>query len=127
MSMAGQAVMQVTATCGHDRGMAADIGLGHFRLGAQAPELHGVERPGGRRGVDGFGAHCRLFGGLRGEVAVDLEVWGAFFTTAIAWHRGAAFEMVQLLWPDRNGFLPTEPGFDRRLTLAQPVIGTIVG
>jgi hypothetical protein len=32
---------------------------------------------------------------------------------------------VQLLWPDRNGFLPTEAGFDRRMVLAQPVIGTL--
>ena len=31
--------------------------------------------------------------------------------------------MVQLLWPDRNGFLPTETGFDRSRALAQPVIG----
>ena len=47
------------------------------------------------------------------------------FATAVAWYRGAPFEVVQLLWPDRNGFLPTEPGFDRRLVLAQPVIGTL--
>ena len=43
----------------------------------------------------------------------------------VAWHRGAPFEIVQLLWPDRNGFLPSEPGFDRRLVLAQPVIGAL--
>jgi hypothetical protein len=34
-------------------------------------------------------------------------------------------ELVQLLWPDRNGFLPTESGFDRRVAPAQPVLGTI--
>jgi hypothetical protein len=33
--------------------------------------------------------------------------------------------MVQLLWPDRNGFLPTEAGFDRRMVTAQPVIATL--
>ena len=38
---------------------------------------------------------------------------------------GQPFDVVQLLWPDRNGFLPTEPGFDRRLVLAQPVVGTV--
>ena len=33
-----------------------------------------------------------------------------------SWHRGAdRSPLVQLLWPDRNGFLPTEPGFDRRV------------
>ena len=56
---------------------------------------------------------------------VDLDQFGALFTTGVAWHRGATFEVVQLLWPDRNGFLPTEPGFDRRVVMAQPVIGTI--
>jgi len=30
---------------------------------------------------------------------------------------------VQLLWPDRNGFLPGEAGFDQRLRFAQPVLG----
>jgi hypothetical protein len=29
---------------------------------------------------------------------------------------------VQLLWPDRNGFLPYEAGFDARVSYAQPVI-----
>jgi hypothetical protein len=47
----------------------------------------------------------------------------ALMGTAVAWRRGASFDAVQLLWPDRNGFLPTEPGFDRRLAAAQPVIG----
>jgi hypothetical protein len=46
-------------------------------------------------------------------------------TTAVAWRRGAPFEAVQLLWPDRNGFLPTEPGFDHRMVLAQPVVAVI--
>ena len=55
---------------------------------------------------------------------IDLAEWGALFVTGVAWHHGS-FEIVQLLWPDRNGFLPTEPGFDRRLVLAQPVVGTL--
>ena len=38
---------------------------------------------------------------------------------------GATTPMVQLLWPDRNGFLPTEVGFDRTKVLAQPVIGDL--
>jgi hypothetical protein len=42
--------------------------------------------------------------------------------TAVAWRRGAPFAAVQLLWPDRNGFLPTEAGFDQRMVLAQPVV-----
>lgn len=54
---------------------------------------------------------------------VDLEEWGAFAATATAWYRGADYQVVQLLWPDRNGFLPTEAGFDQRVRAAQPVIG----
>ena len=53
------------------------------------------------------------------------DVVRALLTTAVAWRRGAAFESVQLLWPDRNGFLPTEAGFDRRMVLAQPVVAAI--
>ncbi len=53
------------------------------------------------------------------------DVVRALLTTAVAWRRGAPFEAVQLLWPDRNGFLPTEPGFDRRVVLAQPVVASI--
>jgi hypothetical protein len=43
----------------------------------------------------------------------------------VAWRKGAPFRAVQLLWPDRNGFLPTEIGFDRRMVLAQPVVGSV--
>jgi hypothetical protein len=56
---------------------------------------------------------------------VDLDRWGPWFATAAAWYRGEAFEMVQLLYPDRNGFMPYEAGFEQRMTLAQPVIGTV--
>ena len=54
---------------------------------------------------------------------VDLDEWGALFTTAAAWYRGEPFEVVQLVYPDRNGFLPYEAGFDQRMRFAQPVIG----
>ena len=75
------------------------------------------------------------------EIPVDVELVGLFdnelrcrfaaiagddarqmLPTAVAWRRGAAFDAVQLLWPDRNGFLPTEPGFDQRMVAAQPVV-----
>jgi hypothetical protein len=56
---------------------------------------------------------------------IDLDQWGELFATALAWYRGAPFEMVQLMYPDRNGFMPYEPGFDQRLRFAQPVIATI--
>ena len=43
----------------------------------------------------------------------------------IAWYRGEPFELVQLLYPDRNGFMPYEVGYDQRMRLAQPVLGTL--
>ncbi len=56
---------------------------------------------------------------------VGADVAAPLMATAVAWRRGQAADAVQLLWPDRNGFLPTEAGFDRRLVLAQPVVGSI--
>jgi hypothetical protein len=43
--------------------------------------------------------------------------------TAMAWYRGEPVQMVQLIYPDRNGFLPYENGFDHKLRYAQPVVG----
>ena len=56
--------------------------------------------------------------------AVDTDAWGALFAQAADWYGDATLTMVQLLYPDRNGFLPYEPGYDRRLRFAQPVIAT---
>jgi len=58
---------------------------------------------------------------------IDLAEWAELFATATAWYRAEPFDVVQLIYPDRNGFLPYEPGFDRRLRYAQPVIGTFAG
>ncbi len=57
---------------------------------------------------------------------IDVDEFGAFFTTAVAWYEGAPFSMVQLFYPDRNGFLPYEAGYEQRLRLAQPVVGRAV-
>ncbi|MCU1368133.1 MAG: hypothetical protein JWL72_874 [Ilumatobacteraceae bacterium] len=56
---------------------------------------------------------------------IDMDEWGGFFRTANAWYRGRPFDMVQLLWPDRNGFLPTETGYAQNMRMAQPVISRI--
>jgi hypothetical protein len=56
---------------------------------------------------------------------IDLEQWGALFNTAVAWYRDEPFELVQLIYPDRNGWLPYESGFDHRLRYAQPLVGTV--
>jgi Domain of unknown function (DUF4262) len=57
--------------------------------------------------------------------AVNLVEWAPLFATAQAWYRGDEFDVVQLVYPDRNGFLPYEAGFDQRLRFAQPVIGSV--
>jgi hypothetical protein len=56
---------------------------------------------------------------------VDVADWAPLFTTAAAWYRGEPFDVVQLVYPDPNGFLPYEAGFDQRRVLSQPVIGAV--
>jgi hypothetical protein len=58
---------------------------------------------------------------------IDVAELEPFFATATAWYRAAPYEMVQLLYPDRNGFMPYEVGFEQRLRLAQPVLGQLPG
>ncbi len=55
---------------------------------------------------------------------VDVGRHPELFTTAQEWYRGEQPPMVQLLYPDRNGFLPYEAGYEQRMRLAQPVIGS---
>lgn len=49
------------------------------------------------------------------------------FPTATAWYRGENFEIAQLIYPDPNGFMPYEAGFDRRMIHAQPIVGRLDG
>ena len=56
-------------------------------------------------------------------VPVDVAAHAPLFASAFGWHKGSTFAVVQMLWPDRNGFLPDEAGFDQRLRFAQPVLG----
>ncbi len=56
---------------------------------------------------------------------VDPSVIDGWFPTLAAWHRGADVPVVQLMYPDRNGFLPYEAGFEHRLRFAQPLVGTV--
>lgn len=55
---------------------------------------------------------------------VDLDAAGALFDTARSWYRGEPYALVQLVYPDRNGFMPYEPGFDQRMRFAQPLVGS---
>ena len=56
---------------------------------------------------------------------VDLRTHAHLFTTGVKWSRGQVGDMLQLVWPDRNGWLPYESGFDASMRLAQPTIGTL--
>jgi len=55
---------------------------------------------------------------------VDLDVAGDLFATARSWYRGEPYALVQLVYPDRNGFMPYEPDFDQRMRFAQPLVGS---
>ena len=55
---------------------------------------------------------------------VDLDTAGDLFGTARSWYRGEPYPLVQLVYPDRNGFMPYEPGFDQRKRFAQPLVGS---
>lgn len=55
-------------------------------------------------------------------VSVDSVTRSDMFATAFAWHKPERPRIVQLLWPDRNGFLPDEPGFDQRLQYTQALL-----
>jgi hypothetical protein len=56
---------------------------------------------------------------------IAMDDWGPYFSTATSWYRGEKFEIVQLLYPDRNGFMPYEHGYEHRMRFAQPVVGTL--
>lgn len=57
--------------------------------------------------------------------SIQPDLWSEWFATAMSWYQGAPSGFVQLVYPDRNGFLPYEAGYEQRLRLAQPVIGSI--
>lgn len=83
-----------------------------------------------RRGGTEIPLGVELVGLLENELRcifapIDLATWGPLFETATSWYRGADFEMVQMIFPDRNGWMPYESGYDERLQLAHPVIGTL--
>ena len=54
---------------------------------------------------------------------VDVKDHAHLFTTGVKWNRGKVGDMLQLVWPDRNGWLPYEPGFDASMRMVQPTIG----
>ncbi|MEZ5320962.1 MAG: DUF4262 domain-containing protein [Microthrixaceae bacterium] len=65
-----------------------------------------------------------LDNGLRcALLPVDRDEHPAMFGGADAFYGESGYRVMQFVWPDRDGHLPWEDGFDFRLLLAQPVIG----
>ena len=60
-------------------------------------------------------------------LTIDGEVYGELFVAATDWHKGEPYRIVQFAWPDKNGWLPWESGFEHRLLFAQPVVGAVPG
>ena len=56
---------------------------------------------------------------------IDVGQWAPLFATSTSWFRGDPEPMVQLMYPDRNGFLPYEAGYDQRMRFAQPIVGGV--
>ena len=54
---------------------------------------------------------------------VDMEEHAALFAGATRFHGRDDYRVCQFVWPDRNGKMPWDEGYDNRLRLAQPVIG----
>jgi hypothetical protein len=55
---------------------------------------------------------------------VDVDLHAHRFETVRSWYKGAPCSMVQLVYPDRNGYMPYEEGFEQRMRLAQPLVGS---
>src|SRR5262245_411831 len=67
-----------------------------------------------------------LDNGLRSALLpVEVEEHLDLFESATEWYGHKSYRVVQLAWPDRNGWMPWESGFDHRLLLAQPVVGAL--
>ncbi len=56
---------------------------------------------------------------------LDLEIHAGAFPGAVEFHGDRPFRMEQFVWPDKNGLLPWNEGYDERLRLAQPILGEI--
>jgi len=98
---------------------AAASGLADLLVGLLAD---GVEIPIGAifTGLFDNDLRCAL-------LPIDLDTYVDLFHVASSWHRGEDFRVLQLAWPDKNGWLPWESGFEHRLLFAQPVVGAVPG
>ena len=72
---------------------------------------------------------CELVGLLDGEqrcaFAPLTEEQATRWCPAVSEYSNAPVQVVQMLYPDRQGFLPYEAGYEQRMRYAQPVIGAM--
>ena len=70
---------------------------------------------------------CELVGLLDGEqrcaFAPLTDEVATSWCPALEEFTTASISVVQMLYPDRQGFLPYEAGYEQRMRYAQPVIG----
>ena len=55
---------------------------------------------------------------------VDLTTYDELFEADSTFYGDEEFRVSQFLWPDKGGRLPWDEGYEERLRLAQPVIGS---
>jgi hypothetical protein len=58
---------------------------------------------------------------------VDVDEWAELFAGGEEWYGTSEFRVVQLAYPDPNGWMPWESGFDQHRVRSQPVIGSLAG
>ena len=72
---------------------------------------------------------CELVGLLDGEqrcaFAPLAEDQAMQWCPAVSEYSDSPVQVVQMLYPDRQGFLPYEAGYEQRMRYAQPVIGAM--
>ena len=67
-----------------------------------------------------------LDNGLRSALLpLEGDEWKVLFGAATDWYGDAPYRLVQLAYPDPDGWMPWEPGFDPHRALSQPVIGSL--
>jgi len=122
-----------TAACAYSIGMRAAVDFPDVAIFGLAPAAaNGLVTlvADARRGGTVIPIGQELVGLLDNELrcmfaTIDPAEAADRFETAQSWFHGEPLDMVQLLYPDRNGFMPYETGFDQRLRWAQPVVGRV--
>ena len=58
-------------------------------------------------------------------VKVPAKKYPAYVARATAFYGDAAFPLLQCVWPDRDGHLPWDSGYEKALASEQPVLGRV--